>query len=126
MLMYLVHTRPDIQFAVHQCAKFTHNPRKVHADAVKKILRYLKGTDKRGLRFSKRIITTDELQVNCYVDASFCPNWQDNEDDDSAKSRSGYFIRIDDCPVQWASKGQGEVALSTTESEYIVDEIRVH
>lgn len=41
------------------------------------------------------------------------------EDAEGAKSRTGYIIRIDDCPVVFASKKQGETALSTTESEYI-------
>ena len=40
MLMYLVHARPDIQFAVHQCAKFTHNPKQCHANVIKMICRY--------------------------------------------------------------------------------------
>ena len=40
MLMHLVNTRPDIQFAVHQCGKYSHNPRASHAKAVKKICRY--------------------------------------------------------------------------------------
>ena len=26
MLMCLINTRPDMQFAVHQCAKYTHHP----------------------------------------------------------------------------------------------------
>jgi hypothetical protein len=35
MLMYLSsNSRPDIQFAVHQCARFTHSPRKSHEEAV--------------------------------------------------------------------------------------------
>ena len=35
MLMYLCsNTRPDIQFAVHQCARFTHFPKKTHEQAV--------------------------------------------------------------------------------------------
>lgn len=38
---------------------------------------------------------------------------------DGSKSRSGYLIMIDDCPVSWHSKSQGETALSTTEAEYI-------
>ena len=42
MLLYLSsHTRPDIQFAVHQVARFSHCPRKSHAQAIKRILRYL-------------------------------------------------------------------------------------
>ena len=42
MLLYISsNTRPDIQFAVHQVARFTHSPRKSHAQAVKRIVRYL-------------------------------------------------------------------------------------
>ena len=38
---------------------------------------------------------------------------------DGTKSRSGYMIRVDDCPVAWSSRKQGETALSTTEAEYM-------
>jgi hypothetical protein len=35
MMMYLSsNSRPDIQFAVHQCARFTHNPKHSHGDAI--------------------------------------------------------------------------------------------
>lgn len=41
MLLYLSsNSRPDIQFAVHQCARFSHNPKKSHSNAVKRIIRY--------------------------------------------------------------------------------------
>ena len=44
MLMYLAgNAYPEIQFAVHQCARFTHAPRRSHAVAVKRIARYLVG-----------------------------------------------------------------------------------
>jgi hypothetical protein len=121
MLMYLVNTRPDIQFAVHQCAKYTHSPMQSHAHAVKKICRYLQGTKDKGLRFSKRQMRDDGFRVDCFVDASFAPMWgyAPNDDSKSAKSRTGYVIKIDDVPVAWASKSQGETALSTTEAEYI-------
>ena len=40
MLLYISsNTRPDIQFAVHQAARFTHAPKKSHAQAVKRIIR---------------------------------------------------------------------------------------
>ena len=68
MLMYLVsNTRPDIQFAVHQCARFTHSPKDSHAEAVKRICRYLAGTAEKGIVFSP----TKELTLDCYVDADF-------------------------------------------------------
>ena len=40
-------TRPDIAYAVHQCARFSADPKQSHADAVKCIGRYLKGTPTR-------------------------------------------------------------------------------
>ena len=41
MLMYLAsNSRPDIAFAVHQCARFSHCPKASHEVAVKKICRY--------------------------------------------------------------------------------------
>ena len=120
MLMYLVHTRPDIQFAVHQCAKYTHHPHKSHANAVKKICRYLRGTRDRGLCFAKEP-TREEIHITCYVDASFTPlyGYEDSNNVDSATSRSGYIIAVDDVPITWCSSGQGDIALSTTEAKYI-------
>ena len=52
MLMYLTsNAHPEIQFAVHQCAMFTHCPCKCHTTAIKHIGHYLKGilTEKHGL-----------------------------------------------------------------------------
>ena len=65
MLMYLANnTRPDIAHAVHACARYTHFPKKSHATAVKHILRYLKGTNDKGM-----IIKPNDVQeLNCYVD----------------------------------------------------------
>ena len=120
MLMYLVNTRPDIQFAVHQCAKYTHNPKACHAEAVKKVCRYLQGTKARGMCFNRKPIR-EKLRMDCYVDASFTPlfGYEQSDNPKSAESRTGYVIYIDDVPISWCSKGQGMVALSTTEAEYI-------
>ena len=53
-LLYLsIGTRPDITFAVSNVAKFCARPNKPHWTAVKRILRYLKGTSSLGL-LSKR------------------------------------------------------------------------
>ena len=40
-------------------------------------------------------------------------------DPSTSKSRSGWIIFYAGCPVSWASKLQSQVALSTTEAEYI-------
>ena len=63
--MYLAgNAYPEIQYAVHQCARFTHAPRKSHAVAVKRIARYLVGVleDKQGLNFK----TTTNLNLDLY------------------------------------------------------------
>jgi Reverse transcriptase (RNA-dependent DNA polymerase) len=42
-------TRPDIAYAVHQCARFSANPKTKHTKAVKLIRRYLKYTRDKGI-----------------------------------------------------------------------------
>jgi hypothetical protein len=50
MLMYLAaNTCPDIAYAVHQATIYTHDPRASHAVAIKRILRYIKGTKDKGV-----------------------------------------------------------------------------
>lgn len=118
MLLYLAsNSRPDIAFAVHQCARFTHAPKASHEAAVLRICRYLHGTRDEGLilRPSK------ELRVDCYVDADFAGLFgtEDVHDPICAKSRSGYVITVANCPLMWVSKLQTEIALSTQHSEYV-------
>lgn len=118
MLLYLSsNSRPDIAFAVHQCARFTHAPKQSHAKAVKRIVRYLKGTSDRGLIMRP----TKELKIDCFVDADFAGLWgvEDPDDPISVKSRTGYILTLGNCPLLWVSKLQSEISLSTMESEYV-------
>ena len=48
-LLYLTANRPHIVFSVGLCAHFQTNPKESHLQAVKRILRYLKGTTDLGL-----------------------------------------------------------------------------
>ena len=117
MLMYLAtNSRPDIAFAVHQCARFTHCPKSSHATAVKRILRYLQGTKTKGITLTP----SDTLSIDCYVDADFAGTWsvEDDQEPTSVKSRSGHLITFMGCPLLW-SKMQTQIALSTMEAEYI-------
>ncbi|GJY60715.1 retrovirus-related pol polyprotein from transposon TNT 1-94 [Tanacetum coccineum] len=52
-LMYLTATMPDIQFSTVICARYQSNPNESHLTAVKRILRYLKGTITLGLYYPK-------------------------------------------------------------------------
>ena len=118
MLMYLAqNSRPDISYAVHSCARFTHCPKQSHATAVKRIIRYLIGTKDKGLILSP----SQTLEVDCYVDADFAGLWSVEDPNDSicVKSRSGHLIMFMGCPLLWKSKLQTQIALSTMEAEYI-------
>ena len=52
-LLYLTASRPDISFSVGLCARFQSNPKESHHTSVKRILRYLKGTDDLSLFYPK-------------------------------------------------------------------------
>jgi len=110
-------TRPDISYAVHQCARFSNDPKKEHGDAIRWIARYLKGTRDKGMILKPDLSKSFEV----FVDADFSGNWDRkiaSEDPDTARSRHGYIITYAGCPIMWKSQLQTEIALSSTESEY--------
>jgi len=117
MLLYLGHSRPDISFATHQCARYTHFPKQAHEDALIRIGRYLKGTLDKGLILKP----SKNFKIDCYPDADFAGLWtrDDKQDPHCVRSRTGYVINLADCPVLWKSKLQTEIALSTMEAEYV-------
>jgi hypothetical protein len=122
MLQYLaMNTRPDISFAVSQVSRFTHAPKKSHGIAVKTIVRYLKRTEDKGTYLDQDIYhAADCLKLECFVDADFAGLYKQDPDESpsSAKSRTGYIIRLAGAPLVWKSKLQTEISLSTLESEY--------
>ena len=109
-LLYLSSwTRPDITYAVSNVSRFCKNPTKQHWTAVKRILRYLKGTPNHGLLYTKN----DPKNCVGYSDADWAGDVNDR------KSTSGYLFKMSGAPVSWKSKKQSCVALSTAEAEYM-------
>ena len=111
-------TRPDIAYATHQVARFSAEPRKSHADAIKHLVRYLVGTKREGIIFDPN----QSASFETYVDADFSGNWDRSSahyDPSTARSRSGHVVTFAGVPIIWYSKLQGEIAQSSTESEYI-------
>lgn len=102
-------SRPDITFAVHTVSKFNQNPGRAHWMAVKRILRYLKGTIETKLTFSR----DGNIDMLGFCDA----DWASNIDD--RKSCTGYVFMLHGGAISWTSKRQATVALSTTEAEYM-------
>ena len=104
-------TRPNVAFAVGQVARFCSNPTTEHWTAVKRILRYLKGTAPYGLMFAASGDTGGGLIG--YSDADWAGDVNDR------KSTSGYLFMMNGAAVSWRSQKQTCVALSTAEAEYI-------
>ncbi|CAM8960285.1 unnamed protein product [Rhodiola kirilowii] len=108
-LLYLTASRPDIMYIVCLCAHFQADPQITHLKAVKRILRYLKGTDTICLWYPKN----GDLRLVGYTDADFVGNKVDRK----STSRMAQFYGL--WLVSWASKKQNSVALSTAKAEYI-------
>jgi hypothetical protein len=118
-LNYLAQTtRPDIMYMTHHIAKYLWDPRQSHGEAILYLVRYLKKTCDLGLNFKP----DPKKSVECYCDANFSGNWNkafSAVNSSTAKSQSECIIFYAGCPISWASKLQSQVALSTTEAEYI-------
>ena len=64
-LQYLTLTRPDISFPINKVCQFLHTPTLAHWTAVKRILRYLRGTMSTGLKVTRSTSTS----VSAFSDA---------------------------------------------------------
>jgi hypothetical protein len=95
-------TRPEIQFAVHQCARFCDNPKMSHEKAVKRIVRYLKRTKDQGM-----VLNVDQQKgIECFVDADFAGTFDKNKQTSprDGLSRTGFIVKYAGCPIILSSK----------------------
>ena len=107
-LMYAaVATRPDISFAVSTLSQFLENPGESHWEAVKRVFRYLAGTQEHALTYGG-----ERHELTGYTDA-------DGSSQDHRRAISGYAFTIDGGAISWSSRKQELIALSTAEAEYI-------
>ncbi|XP_043710345.1 secreted RxLR effector protein 161-like [Telopea speciosissima] len=101
-------TRPEICFTIGMVSRYQSNPGPVHWQAIKRILRYLRGTVDVLLIFSGL-----DLRLRGYSDADWA------NDRDERKSTLGYAFVLGGGAVTWSSKKQICIVLSTMESEYV-------
>jgi len=116
-LMYLaIATRPDLGFTIAYLSKFNTNATYGQLQAAKRTLRYLKATVDMGLVYMRDQENREFLiaLLAGFSDADFAGLIQDR------KSTGGFVFLMAGGAVSWRSKKQLIVALSTTESEYIV------
>jgi hypothetical protein len=85
-----------------------HDPREPHLAALKRLLRYLRGTIDYGLLLHRS--TSDELVVYTDADWAGCP--------DTRRSTSGYAVFLGGNLVSWSSKRQPVISRSSAKAEY--------
>ena len=108
-LMYLTASRPDLSLSVGICARNQAKPKQSHLEAVKRIIKYVKGTINLGIWYSK----WSNKNLVGYCDA----DWTGCVDDRKSTSCGCCFLRNN--LISWMSKKQNSVSLSTAEAEYI-------
>lgn len=72
-LIYLSHTRPDIDYIAAVVSQFMHSPQEDHWDAALRIVRYWKGTVEHGLLFKKH----GPLEIHGFTDVDWLGNPND-------------------------------------------------
>jgi hypothetical protein len=107
-LIYMTITRPDLNYVVGVVNQFMQTPRKPHLDVVRRILKYIKHILHCGIFYE----TKSQLQIHGYTDA----NWASNVS--NRRSTSGFMFSFGSGDINWSSKKQLTIALSSTEAEY--------
>ena len=128
-LVYLAsHSRPDISYATNTLSAYLQKPTNCAALALKRIMRYLRGTWDFGLHYINSnktpilfvndprdieapTMTQLGLEVVGYADANYGPL-------PDRKSRTGWCFMLGGAVTTWSSKKQPVISLSSTEAEY--------
>ncbi|KAJ1523172.1 hypothetical protein ONE63_001063 [Megalurothrips usitatus] len=108
-LMFLaVGTRPDIMHSLSVLSQFSNHHSEEHWTALKRVLRYLKGTVNFKLTYSNHggdlQFYSDSDWGNCIVDR---------------RSYTGFVVLLGGAATCWESRKQRSVALSSTQAELV-------
>jgi hypothetical protein len=107
-LQYLTLTCPDLAFAVNKVCQFLHAPTVAHWSAVKRILRFVKGTIDTGFT----IRSSHSTLLSAFSNA----DWAGDIDD--RRSTGGFAVYFGPNLISWSAKKQPTVSRSSTEAEY--------
>jgi hypothetical protein len=108
-LMYLLHTRPDICYAVNGLSQFMCEAKHIHMVAMKHILRYVRGTIAYGIRYT----SSGGVMLHGFTDLDWMGSTVDR------KSTFRYCFSLGSIMISWSSRKQGSIAQSTAKVEYI-------
>jgi len=94
-LMYLTATMPDLMYVVCLISRFMGSPTKLHLQAAKRVLRYLKDTVDLGIFFYQK---EGNKELMTYTNNDYAG------DVDDRKSTSGYVFLLSEGAMSWSSK----------------------
>ncbi|GJZ23929.1 ribonuclease H-like domain-containing protein [Tanacetum coccineum] len=105
-LQYLTFTRPDISYAVQQVCLHMHDHREPHFSALKRILRYVRGT----LDYGLQLFSSSTTDLVAYSDADWagCPT--------TRRSTSGYCVFLGNNLLSWSAMRQPTLSRSSAEA----------
>jgi hypothetical protein len=109
-----VWTRPDIVYFINKLCKFMSNPGETHIAALKRLCKYLAGTQDRGLVYQAASgrEAQNSIGLHGYTDSSHmdCP--------DTSRSTIAFIFFVDESVISWFSKLHTFVTTCTNHSEY--------
>jgi hypothetical protein len=93
-LIYMMITRPDLNYTVGVESQFMQVPRKPHLDGVKHTLHYVSAIANYGIFYE----ASTKLQVDGYIDVDWASSISDR------RSTSGFMFSFGSATVTWSSK----------------------
>jgi hypothetical protein len=94
-LRYLCNSRPDLAYAVGYLSRFMEGPRQEHLVAVKRVLRYVAGTQQWGLHYHRGKKNSGAPKLLGYSDSDLAGDVNDR------KSTSGLIFFLAGGPIAW-------------------------
>jgi hypothetical protein len=113
LLYVAVNSRPDIAFTVNRLASVQDAPNLEHWKAIKRLMRYLRGTAEYSLTYKFGMPPSRETLVYAFSDADYATDKSDRQ------SVSGSILYVNGAPVVWKSRKQACVTTSTAEAEMV-------
>ena len=107
LLYAAISSRPDMAYTASLLARYSKKHSNEHMNAACRALRYLACTKQ-----MKLVLGGNSLHMTAYSDSDYAG------DQASAKSQSGVITLLGDGAIDWSSKLQSTVALSSMEAEY--------
>ena len=112
-LQWMTYTRPDTSYATKELARSLQQPTTADQQKLKHLLRYIKGTKhyKQIIRPTVKIPPRSIPDLNVYVDSDWagCPT--------TRKSTTGFVITFLGATINYGSRTQATIALSSAEAE---------